>query len=164
MRAESIQATLNHTPLEIEALVYFIKEYSRRDDDLIDNLAHCFSALYMNMAERINKQDHSFIQLHKDIAVSLNENKGLEEAMRYSVQRVCEETGWPVGHIYFPASETGGGLVPSPIWFFEDAGKFEHFRKVTEATPLAWGEGLPGRALAKGKPSWIMDVTKDPNT
>ena len=57
------------------------------------------------MTERINKQDHSFIQLHKDIAVSLNEIKGLEEAMRFSVQRVCEETGWPVGHIYFPAIE-----------------------------------------------------------
>ncbi|MGV7222433.1 MAG: histidine kinase [Nitrospinales bacterium] len=110
-----------------------------------------------------NKKEDSFIQLHKDIAVSLNENKGLDEAMRYSVQRVCEETGWPVGHIYFPAMVGDGGLVPSQIWFCEDEGKFENFRKITEATPLAWGEGLPGRVLANGKPSWIMDVTKDPN-
>lgn len=110
-----------------------------------------------------NKKEYSFIQLHKDIAVSLNENKGLEEAMRYSVQRVCEETGWPVGHIYFPALEGEGGLVSSGIWFCEDEDRFEHFRKVTEATRLAWGEGLPGRVLANGKPSWIMDVTKDPN-
>jgi len=110
-----------------------------------------------------NIQEYSFIQLHKDIAVSLNENKGLEEAMRYSIKRVCEETGWPVGHIYFPAVVGEGGLVPSQIWFCEDDEKFENFRKVTEATRLAWGEGLPGRVLANGKPSWIMDVTKDPN-
>ena len=96
--------------------------------------------LQINKEQRDNKKEYSFTQLHKDIAVSLNENKGLEEAMRYSIQRVCEETGWPVGHIYFPAGKTEGGLVPSPIWFFEDAAKFEIFRKITEATPLAWAK------------------------
>ena len=94
-------------------------------------------------AGKINKQEHSFIQLHKDIAVSLNENKGLEEAMRYSIQRVCEETGWPVGHIYFPEGDLRERLIPSQIWFFQDAAKFDNFRKITDATPLACGEGLP---------------------
>ena len=110
-----------------------------------------------------NKEEYSFTQLHRDIAVSSNENKGLEEAMRYSIQRVCEETGWPVGHIYFPSVVLEGGLVPSQIWFCEDEAKFENFLKVTESTNLAWGEGLPGRVLVNGKPSWIMDVTKDSN-
>ena len=84
-----------------------------------------------------DRQEYSFIKLHKDIAVSLNENKGLDEAMRYSVQRVCEETGWPVGHIYFPASNTERGLAPSQIWFFDDSKKFENFKTITDATPLA---------------------------
>jgi signal transduction histidine kinase len=121
------------------------------------------NSLQENLPHSQNKKEYSFIQLHKDIAVSLNENKGLEEAMRYSIQRVCEETGWPVGHIYLPAVVGQGGLIPSQIWFCEDDEKFENFRKVTEATRLAWGEGLPGRVLANGKPKWIMDVTKDPN-
>ncbi len=35
--------------------------------------------------------------------------------------------------------------------------------RVTEATPLAAGEGIGGRVLADGAPVWLPDVTVEPN-
>jgi hypothetical protein len=35
--------------------------------------------------------------------------------------------------------------------------------RVTEATRLAAGVGLPGRVLARKEPLWVMDVTRDEN-
>ena len=54
-------------------------------------------------------------------------------------------------------------LNPTGIWYLEDSKKFESFQKVTESTPLRFGEGLPGRVLASGKADWIIDVSKDKN-
>src|SRR5207249_4825119 len=41
--------------------------------------------------------------------------------------------------------------------------RFELFRSVTQATPLAPGSSLPGRVFESGKPVWIPDVSRDPN-
>src|SRR5262249_19238985 len=41
--------------------------------------------------------------------------------------------------------------------------EFEEFVRLTEATRLPPGIGLPGRVLADRKPHWIMDVTQDTN-
>jgi signal transduction histidine kinase len=112
--------------------------------------------------ERLQKET-SYIRLNNDIAVSSNENRSLDDSMRYGLERICLETGWPVGHLYFPSKMEDRGLVPTPIWYLEDAGRFATFRAITEATPLRPGEGLPGRVLADGKPAWIMDVTRDAN-
>ncbi len=109
------------------------------------------------------KEKGNLIQLHKDIAVYSNENQPLEKALHKGLKRICEETGWPVGHIYFTAEDSREGMVPSVIWHLEDPSRFETFRTVTENTPLAPGVGLPGRVMASGKPAWIPDVTKDEN-
>jgi signal transduction histidine kinase len=109
------------------------------------------------------KEKSKLIQLHKDIAVYSNENQPLEKALHKGLKRICEETGWPVGHIYFTAEDSSDGMIPSVIWHLEDQARFETFRNVTENSPLAPGVGLPGRVMASGKPAWIQDVTKDAN-
>jgi len=109
------------------------------------------------------KEKGNLIQLHKDIAVYSNENQPLEKALHRGLKRICEETGWPVGHIYFTAEDAREGMVPSVIWYLENPGRFDTFRTITENTPLAPGVGLPGRVMASKKPAWIQDVTKDEN-
>ena len=111
----------------------------------------------------IKESENRFIQLHKDIAVIANQNQSVERAMEQALERVCRETRWPVGHIYFTAKDSSQGLVPSFLWYLKNPEQFEVFRKVTNSTPLSHGVGLPGRVLAKGKPAWIPDVTEDQN-
>ena len=102
------------------------------------------------------------VQLLQEVAVAANEASNVEDAMRICLDRVCEHTGWPVGHVYLLA-ESGDALLPTRIWHLDQPERFETFRKVTEATTMPRGSGLPGRVLASGAAIWITDVNDDPN-
>src|SRR5262249_20816381 len=86
-----------------------------------------------------------------------------EDALQVVLDQVCAHTGWPVGHAYVQTQDSPTELVPTTIWHLDSPRSFDAFRKVTEATRMPWGVGLPGRIRASGKPEWIMDVTKDVN-
>jgi ammonium transporter len=114
----------------------------------------------LKISNQLLHTESAFIQLNKDIAVSANQSKSFEEAIRFSLERICKESGWPVGHMYFVDEDT---LIPSRIWYQSDPVRFEAFRKITEASTLKAGVGLPGRVLSSGRPAWIFDVTQDDN-
>ena len=108
------------------------------------------------------KLETNFLKLHQDIAVISNSNDAVEDALKKSLQTICDYTGWPVGHLYIRdgAEEL---LTPSKIWILKDWEQFAAFRTVTESTKFFPGVGLPGRVLASGKAAWIKNVTKDSN-
>jgi GAF domain-containing protein len=113
-------------------------------------------------AEQALREKTEFLQLTEVITRAANEAASVEEAMQIALDQVCGHTGWPVGHVY-TLDEAAGDLAPTTIWYLKDPGQFRTFREVTESTRFASGVGLPGRVLANGKPTWIVDVTKDPN-
>jgi signal transduction histidine kinase len=119
--------------------------------------------LELNEANRLLKRESAFVQLHKDIAVASNETSNVIETFQYCLRRICNHTGWPVGHLYLVDKNAKSPLVSSTIWHLDDLDQFETFRAISEATAFDPGIGLPGRVLESGKPAWIIDVTQDPN-
>jgi len=101
--------------------------------------------------------------LFQEIAKATNESSTIEEAMQVSMNLICQETGWPVGHLYLLSQDDNRKLMTTTIWHLEHPERFETFRSITERTDFQPGVGLPGRVLASGKPDWIRDVTQDPN-
>lgn len=95
------------------------------------------------------------------VTQAANDCTNVEDALSRAISHVCAHTGWPVGHVYLV--DAAGGLRPTTIWHIDEPDRFETFRRVTELTPLAVGEGLGGRVLANGKPIWLPDVTVDSN-
>jgi signal transduction histidine kinase len=95
------------------------------------------------------------------VARAANDSSGVEDALSRVISCVCAHTGWPVGHVYL--TDPTVGLRPTAIWHMDHPDRFETFRRVTEVTPLAFGEGLGGRVLASGEPIWLPDVTVDTN-
>jgi signal transduction histidine kinase len=95
------------------------------------------------------------------VATAANDSSDVEDALSRVISCVCAHTGWPVGHVYL--SDPAVGLAPTAIWHIDHPDRFETFRRVTEVTPLAFGEGLGGRVLASGEPVWLPDVTVDTN-
>ena len=119
--------------------------------------------LQLNEANLLLEQKSAFVQLHKDIAVASNETRKVTETFQYCLKRICNHTGWPVGHLYLVDNSANPPLVSSTIWHLDDLDQFETFREISEATAFDPGIGLPGRVLTSGKPAWIIDVTQDPN-
>ncbi len=132
--------------------------FSKRNQE-IDKLFQNHSD-QLNKTNELLKQETAYVQLHKDIAVASNENRAIEDTLKYCLKRICDHAQWPVGHLYLVENFN---IVSSTIWYLEDHHQFERFRVISEATAFTPGIGLPGRVLAQGKPAWIIDVTQDPN-
>jgi signal transduction histidine kinase len=101
------------------------------------------------------------VRLLQEVSMAANQATTVEEALRASIDEVCSSTHWPVGHVYLPDDD--GNLASTTIWHIDDPERFKNFRRITEATPLRAGIGLPGRVLAAKRPAWISDVTDDDN-
>jgi diguanylate cyclase (GGDEF)-like protein len=56
------------------------------------------------------QRENRFVKLLQEIAVAANEAANVEEAIRRSIERICEVTGWPMGHLYL-TSEGGDRLI-----------------------------------------------------
>ena len=105
----------------------------------------------------------TFVELLQVVAVAANEATSVEAALQFTLDRICQHTGWPVGHVYFCAPKTDTGLISSTLWHFDNAAQFDTFRQVTGSTPLVIGTGLPGRVVENGQPAWIPDINQDNN-
>jgi two-component system cell cycle sensor histidine kinase/response regulator CckA len=108
-------------------------------------------------------QQTALVKVLQEVATAANLAPGTEHALQTGVDQVCAYTGWPVGHAYVLASDGSGDLEPARIWHFDEPQRFVRFRQATEATRLRPGVGLPGRVLATGQATWLMDVTRDSN-
>jgi signal transduction protein with GAF and PtsI domain len=104
------------------------------------------------------------IHLLARIAAASNQTANVAEALQFAVTQICEFTGWEIGHSYLAA---GSGddlrLESTPIWHIDDRPCIIEFRHASQETKFQSGVGLPGRALATGKPVWVLDVTEDNN-
>jgi PAS domain S-box-containing protein/putative nucleotidyltransferase with HDIG domain len=101
-------------------------------------------------------------QLLKNTAVAVNQASTLEEALQAVLDAVCHHTGFPVGHAYLKV-EDSNKLASAKIWHLDNPAQFKAFRKVTGTYVFTPGVGLVGRAYSSKKPTWIVDVNKDPN-
>src|SRR5258708_3507397 len=117
----------------------------------------------LEVAKRELQRKATFVELLQIVAVAANETTSAEAALKFTIDRICEHTGWPVGHVYSSSQEKKTELISSKIWHLENAAQFETFRQVTERTPLAIGAGLPGRVAKSGKSAWIPDINQDTN-
>ncbi len=118
-----------------------------------------------DLLEKANKQieeESGYVELSRDIALFTNLSRSLNEAIEYSLRKICNFTGWPVGHLFL-LGEDNQTLFPAGIWFLENEKKFKNFQEVTKKSSLEPGEGLPGRVMADGKSHFIFDLQSDLN-
>jgi c-di-GMP-specific phosphodiesterase len=86
----------------------------------------------------------------------------VDEALRGTLKLVCDETGWPVGHV-LRVTDNGTALVSSGIWYDVDSERRGGFRAATAGIRFSSGEGLPGRILESGQPLWLADLGTEPS-
>ncbi len=127
-----------------------------------------FTGILRDITERKRSEaalarEAGFVQLLQRVSIASNESSSGAEALEHGMALVCEQTGWPLGHLYLVDAD-GHGLTPSAAWAGADEDQvFQSFRDETHRTPLRRGTGLPGRVLASGRACWVNDVTVDDN-
>jgi PAS domain S-box-containing protein len=103
------------------------------------------------------------LQLLEEIATSSNKANSISEAMKFTLDRVCAYTGWPLGHVYFAPEGNRGPIVSTNIWHVANNDRFDQLREATEGTDFLPGAGLLGRVFASREPAWITDISDDTN-
>jgi PAS domain S-box-containing protein len=98
------------------------------------------------------------LQLLEEIATSSNKANSISEAMKFTLDRVCAYTGWPLGHVYFAPEGNRGPIVSTNIWHVANNDRFDQLREATEGTDFLPGAGLLGRVFASREPAFAFPV------
>lgn len=114
-------------------------------------------------AERAIKQaqrENALLRLLERVAATANRVETLADAVSETLPAVRRHTGWPVGHALRVDSENR--LVSMEIWSGRDSQTLDRLRSWRENATFEVGNGLPGRAAARGAPTWTSDVAPAP--
>jgi two-component system, cell cycle sensor histidine kinase and response regulator CckA len=104
-------------------------------------------------AERRLATQHAIVEV-------LAQSPDLLEAAPKLMRAICETTGWDAGDFWTVDRHTNF-LAYIDSWSVESVPAA--FRDFSCHCKFAIGDCLPGIVWATGEPSWIVDVTKDPN-
>jgi len=141
----------------VTASIRDITQRKQRENDL--------SRLAALAEDRLRALSESQEQLRllEEIATSSNKATSVQEAIKFTLDRVCAYTGWPIGHVYFAPEGNTGPMLSTNIWHLPNDDRFDQFREATEGMDFPPGTGLPGRVFVSREPAWITDVTDDAN-
>lgn len=106
------------------------------------------------------KRAAAFLHVYGEVARVANAAANLEEALKRTLDVVCDVLDWPVGHVYRPED---GRLVPTDIWHLGN-GDFPELRSATDSTVFRPGEGPVGHVFETREPLWIPDLEADPRS
>lgn len=103
------------------------------------------------------------LALLQRIAVAANQSSSVDAALRFTVEEICQHTGWAFGNVYICPEDAPDRLEACDIWFAADPDGIFPFVELSRNYVFQAGIGLPGRILAAPRACWIPDVTIDTN-
>jgi PAS domain S-box-containing protein len=107
------------------------------------------------------RRANAHLELIRRLAMAANEVYTSRRVYQQAVTRVCQLTGWPVGHVYQRHQESGA-LVDSDVWHCDDLDTVQALVTATHHENFDPMDGLPGQVVEAGEPQWIRDVGRDP--
>jgi len=118
-----------------------------------------FDITSLKESEQALSEKNKQLELLKDIATTANQASSIAEAMQFAVERVCEFTGWPLGHAFIAHA---GQKHLASSWNSVPDRRFDEFRAASEASEFS----IEATSSAKSLPApagWIRDVANDPH-
>lgn len=116
--------------------------------------------------ERINRERElraREAEILAAISAAHLENMETEAFIELCLERICQVSGWAVGHFYrFDNPSTPSRLVPSGVWHISDE-RFRAAAAITEEFTFGKGEGLPGRVWEREAAVIIENIAAEPD-
>jgi len=114
-------------------------------------------AVFRDITRRKRTERHLATQFA--VVRVLAEAETLEDAARGVARAVCESLGLQFGALW----EVNGDHLQCLGHWAKPGTPEEEFGRITQSMSFAKGVGLPGRVWANGAPTWITDISTDPN-
>jgi signal transduction histidine kinase/ActR/RegA family two-component response regulator len=129
-------------------------------DHLTDDLAAAVSDLAQRkMIEAELERRNAFLQLLQVVSVAANgAPTSLTHALQTTLDEVCSQTGWTVGHVLLPSEQADGALVSSGIWRVRDRDQTAELLRRHEDVVFVPEVGVAGRVFISGRPEHIADL------
>jgi len=96
------------------------------------------------------------VQLLEHAAVAANEANTFRAALESCAESVMRQTGWTIGHVWFPASDGSGDFITGPVWLTADPERYAGLQTLTGETRVACGDASNAisRAIETMEPTW----------
>jgi PAS domain S-box-containing protein len=120
-----------------------------------------FDITNLKEGEQTLNEKNKQLELLKDVATAANHATTIAAAMQSAVDRICEFTGWPLGHAWIVSDQKD--MLSPPIWNQIREPRFEAFRAASDAGGLVTGMDLLAEIAADAQPIWIRDLAHYPN-
>jgi PAS domain S-box-containing protein len=119
-----------------------------------------FDITNLKESEQALSEKNKQLELLKDIATTANQASSIVEAMQFAVERVCEFTGWPLGHAFI--AHAGQNHLASS-WNAAQDHRFDDFRAASVSSSFSIEADLLGKVIAGARPIWVRDVANHPH-
>jgi len=154
------------SPDDISALHLTISDFRLADpifDFLLFMQGQTLNQRRLREAKESLEWKNRVTNLLLSIALSTQEGDNEEAVYRITLDAVCQEFAWDVGHVLLLAEDSSETLVSSDLWSMTDCEGYAAFYHDTATRRFGKGEGLPGQVLASREVVWIEDVERDTN-
>lgn len=102
------------------------------------------------------------LQLAGEVALGIGLASSLEEAMQLCLDRICEVTGLPVGHMLLARGDLYARngehvqLSSSGVWHLQEPERYTALLKATQNMMFDTGTELPGHVLTEKQAVWTV--------
>jgi signal transduction histidine kinase len=110
--------------------------------------------LEKEMTER--KRAQLELQFTHRMTLLLTEAADSKDALRVTLHKICDFTGWSLGQAWVPGRVSGQIELCSEVCTAHP--RFEEFRRASEQTIFSSGVGLIGKVSQSKEPLWVKDV------
>ncbi|HSM56471.1 MAG TPA: GAF domain-containing protein [Candidatus Sulfomarinibacteraceae bacterium] len=116
--------------------------------------------LQRKRAEERLRNESARVRLLQEIAAFANEADNFNDALHFTLNKVCEFASWPLGHVYTISRVDGERLASGRLWYCDDVDRYHHFRQEREALSIDPIEGWLGDVQGSDDPDWLTTVTE----
>jgi len=132
---------------------------NRMDDPAIGGLIlNSWDITELRETEEELREARGRLEILQRVSSTANEAKSLGEAFESLVSYLPHAIGWDVCHAYV---REGDVLRPLDVWYPDDGGRFDAFRRASMGVTFRAGEGLVGAALASGRAEWMTGLAEN---
>jgi phosphoserine phosphatase RsbU/P len=148
MRLAALRPDGHEVPVEL-----LLSTMPRRDGELI-------VATLRDVRERLDGERQTTLA-QRVLGVLTAEPGAPEEVDARLLAAIASSLGWGIAAVWVLDAEAG--LMRCEELWHDPALEAPSFIAATRMTPLARGQGLPGRVWERGEPAWVADLSTDPN-